>query len=278
MSKGWNTVQGQKFDFRGSRVFATIRESETGGPARRLITGREPHPTGRPTCIKAGFRAVPWESVMSEWPLIRLAEVASPIRFMRSQPHKLEMEVTGGAAPVLTFLPDFHFEAEARFVEELDAGKPFWSAALDWKPNGESFWRTLIVETKSDADRRGKDPDYLVKMDLARETYRRIGWPFAYLTQSKDLPVGRVAQGIEKIWGRTFTKVSMLDVSGALDALERAGGLLPYDEAAFVLGSGPIGKAKLAALHVRRVVRIDLSKGLSDESIVTPIGDRGAII
>jgi hypothetical protein len=49
-------------------IIATIRESETGGPVRPLITGREPHPTGRPLCIKAGHRSLPWESIKVEYP------------------------------------------------------------------------------------------------------------------------------------------------------------------------------------------------------------------
>jgi hypothetical protein len=258
---------------------ATIRESETGGAARRLITGREPHPTGSPTCVKSGFRAFPWESMQSEWPLIRLAEVASPFRHLRSLPHKLEMNVVGGPDPVLTFFPDFQFAVDARFLDDLAAGKPFWAAALGWKPNSESFdWRTLIVETKTDEDRRAVDPDYLHKLDLAREAYRRIGWSFAHLLQSKDLPSGRVAQGVDKIWSRAHTRVTMVDVARVSHVLERAGGRLPYDATASVLGSGPIGRAKLAALHVRRVVSIDLSRGLHDESIVMLVKDGGAIV
>jgi hypothetical protein len=279
MGIAWKTVLQREFEFGGARTLATMRESETGGAARRLITGREPHPTGSPTCIKGGFRAVPWESMESEWPLIRLAEVASPFRHIRSQPHKLEINVVGGPDPVLTVFPDFLFAVDARFLDDLAGGKPFWAAALGWKPNSESFdWRTLIVETKTDKDRRAVDPDYLHKLDLAREVYRRIGWSFAHLKQSKDLPSGRVAQGVDKVWSRAQTRVTMVDVGRVTHVLERAGGRLPYDETASVLGSGPIGKAKLAALHVRRVVSIDLSKGLHDDCIVVPITDRGAIL
>jgi hypothetical protein len=117
MSRVWKTHEQRDFDFRGSRVLATIREPETGGAARRLITGREPHPTGRPTCIKAGFRAVPWESIESEWPLIRLAEVASPFRHMRSQPHKLEMNVVGGGQSRVDVLPGLPVQGRREISE-----------------------------------------------------------------------------------------------------------------------------------------------------------------
>ncbi|WP_342738799.1 hypothetical protein [Bradyrhizobium sp. B117] len=279
MGKIWNTILQREFEFRQARTLATIRESEAGGAARRLITGREPHPTGSPTCIKSGFRAVTWESMQSEWPLIRLAEVASPFRYIKSQPHRLDMNVVGGRDRVLTFYPDFQFAVDARFLDDLTGGKPFWAAALDWKPTSESFdWRTLIVETKTDGDRRAVDPAYLHKLDLAREIYRSIGWSFAHLLQSKDLQSGRIALGIDKIWSRALTRVTMVDVGRVSHAIERAGGRLPYEETAWVLGSGPIGKAKLSALHVRRVVSIDLSKGLTPESIVMLIKDRGAIL
>jgi hypothetical protein len=272
-------VLEREFEFRNQRTIGTIHESETDGASRRLITGREPHPTGSPVCVKAGFRAVPWESMDGEYPLIQLAEVSSPIRRLKSQPHRLDMKVVGGSSPVLEFFPDFEFAADARFLEELARDMPFWVAALRWVPASESFdWRTLIVEVKRDDDRRAVDPDYLHKLELARELYRKIGWSFAHLRASKDLPSGQVAKGVNRVWSRTMTRVTVLDVARVSHVIERAGGRITYDEASAFLGHGPVGRSKLAALHVRRVVRIDLSNGLMPESSVGLVNDGGAIL
>ena len=52
MSIAWKTVLQREFEFREARTLATIRESETDGPSRRLVTGREPHPTGSIVCVR----------------------------------------------------------------------------------------------------------------------------------------------------------------------------------------------------------------------------------
>jgi hypothetical protein len=279
MSIVWKTVLQSEFEFREARTLATIRESENDGPSRRLITGREPHPTGSVVCVKALFRAVTWESMDSEMPLIPLAEVASPVLRLKSQPHRLDMKVVGGTSPILSFFPDFEFVVDARLLEELERGEPFWAAALRWEPKHESFdWRTLIVETKRDDDRRAKDADYLHKLDLAREIYRRVGWSFVHLRASKDLPIGQVAQGVKRVWSRAMTRVTVLDVARVSHVIEGAGGCVPYEEASAAIETGPAGKSKLHALHVRRVVRIDLSKGLTSASPVRLVGDGEAIL
>jgi hypothetical protein len=279
MSIAWKTVLQREFEFREARTLGIIRESENDGPSRRLITGREPHPTGSIVCVKALFRGVTWESMDSEMPLISLAEVSSPVLRLKSQPHRLDMKVVGGTSPILSVFPDFEFVVDARLLEELERGEPFWAAALRWEPKHGSFdWRTLIVETKRDDDRRAKDDDYLDKLDLAREFYRKVGWSFVHLRASKDLPIGQVAQGVKRVWSRAMTRVTVLDVARVSHVIEGAGGCVPYEEASAAIELGPIGKSKLHALHVRRVVRIDLSKGLTSASPVRLVGDGEAIL
>ena len=279
MGFAWKTVERLEFEFRNQRTFGMVHELETDGPSRRLITGREPHPTGSIVCVKASFRAVTWESMDSEMPLIPLAEVSSPVLRLKSQPHRLDMKVVGGTSPILSFFPDFEFVVDARLLEELERGEPFWAAALRWEPNHGSFdWRTLVVETKSDDDRRAQDAGYLHKLDLAREFYRRIGWSFVHLRALKDLPSGQIAQGVKRVWSRAMTRVTVLDVARVSHVIEGAGGCVPYEEASAAIGTGPTGRSKLHALHVRRVVRIDLSKGLTSASPVRLVGDGEAIL
>lgn len=268
----------QDVELREERTIATIFVSESGGPVRQLITGREPHPTGRPVCVKAEFRAPPWESWQAELPFMELAEIASPIRRQMSQPHRLDMKVTG-PRPVLTFFPDFELIADARFVDDLSQGTPFWRAALRWKSGTQPFdARKLFVEVKDDADPRLKDEEYLDKLDLARELYGKFGWSFGVVIKSRDLPTNDVARGVHKIWLRSLTRITAIDVAHVSDFIGGVGGLSTYAELAEKLGPGPLGRAKLAALHVRRVVLIDLMNGLTPHTAVSLLNDGGAII
>jgi hypothetical protein len=164
-----------------------MHETESDGPSRRLITGREPHPTGSIVCVKSDFRNVTWESMGSEMPLIPLAEVASPIRRLKSQPHRLDMKVVGGRSAILTFFPDFEFVVEARFLDALERGEPFWEAALRWQPKSGFFdWRTLIVETKRDKDRdpRLRQETRVSGVDLSQTC------PHRTIEESHDVPKG----------------------------------------------------------------------------------------
>jgi hypothetical protein len=210
---------------------------------------------------------------------MELAEVASPVRQIAAQPHRLDMKVVGGPRPVLTFETDFLLTVDSAFVTDLESGVPFWLAALNWRGNAESFEpRTLVVEAKTDDDPRNHDPEYGHKLNLAREVYGKIGWAFAKVVGSRDLPAGEVAKGVHRIWLRALTQVSAVDVASVSDFIARAGDVRSYCEVVEVLGGGPLGRSKLAALHVRRVVSINLTKGLSPDSAVRLLNDGGAIL
>ncbi|WP_375762579.1 hypothetical protein ACE10W_05195 [Bradyrhizobium sp. B025] len=271
-------VLEREIEFREAGTVAIISVSETGGPIRQLITGREPHPTGRPVLVKAGFRAQPWESFRGELPFMELAEVASPVLQVMAQPHRLDMKVVGGPQPVLRFETDFLLTVDANFVADLQSGAPFWLAALRWRGDSESFEpRKLVVEAKTDDDPRNADPEYGHKVALAREVYGKIGWAFATVVGFRDLPSGEVSRGVHRIWLRALTKVSAADVAKVSDFIARAG-VRSYAEVAEILGGGPVGRSKLAALHVRRVLRIDLTKGLFPSSAVSLLDDGGVIL
>jgi hypothetical protein len=70
----------------------------------------------------------------------------------------------------------------------------------------------------------------------------------------------------------------MPDVARVSHAIEGAGGCMPYEDASAAIGTGPAGRSKLHALHVRRVVRIDLSNGLTSTSPVRLVGDGEAVL
>jgi hypothetical protein len=259
-------------------ILATIRESETGGPVRPLITGREPHPTGRPLCIKAGHRSLPWESIKVEYPFMEVAEVASPVRYVMSQPHKLTMRITGPGR-ALDFFPDFELVADARFVRALDEGKPFWLAAMQWKPDGLPFdGRLVVVEVKDDNDKRNKDPEYQHKLGLAKDVYGSINYSFFPIFRSRDLPNADTWMAGHEVWLDRKTAVTAIDVARVAHVLTAAGGSAPYSKVAEAIGTGPVGRAALAALHVRRVVCIDLTVDIKRDPIVRLMNDGGALM
>ncbi|BBZ92743.1 hypothetical protein BRDID11004_63640 [Bradyrhizobium diazoefficiens] len=259
-------------------ILATIRESESGGPVRPLITGCEPHPTGRPLCIKAGHRSLPWESIKVEYPFMEIAEVASPIRYLMSQPHRLTMRVAGPER-TLDFFPDFELVADARFVRALDEGTPFWLAAMQWKPDGAPFdGRHVVVEAKDDKDPRNKDPDYLHKLGLATDVYDRINYAFFAIVRSRDLPTADAWSAGHDVWLDRKTAVTAIDVARVVQVLTAVGGAAPYSVVTAAIGSGPAGRAALAALHVRRVVSIDLTVDIKRDPTVHLMNDGAALL
>ncbi|WP_157785091.1 hypothetical protein [Bradyrhizobium yuanmingense] len=259
-------------------ILATIRDSETGGPVRPLITGREPHPTGRVLCIKAGHRSLPWESIKAEYPFMEVAEVASPVRYFMSQPHKLTMRVTG---PELTldFFPDFELVADARFVRMLDEGAPFWHAAMQWRPDGAPFdGRHVIIEVKDDKDPRNKDPEYQHKLGLAKDVYESINYSFFPIVRSRDLPNADAWSAGHEVWLDRKTAVTAVDVARVVHVLAATGGVAPYSKVAAAIGDGPAGRAALAALHVRRVLNVDLTMDIKRDATVRLMNDGGALL
>ena len=83
---------------------------------------------------------------------------------------------------------------------------------------------------------------------------------------------------MNRVSSRAMTRVTVLDVARVSHVVERAGGCVAYEEASAAIEPGPVGRSKLAALHVRRVVRIDLSKGLTSASPVGLISDRETVL
>lgn len=261
-------------------IIATVFVSKSGGPVVGLITGREPHPTGRPVCVRAGFRGMPFESISSELPTIMLAEVASPINNFLVQPHRIDFRVLNSDRPVWSYRPDLKLIADIRFIRELAEHVPFAEAAARWVPQPHSApdFRELIVEVKDDNDPRNGDEDYEAKLRLAAEAYARFGWHFVKIVRSRDLECGHIPDAVREIFLDALTTIHTTDVAAAIDAIQGRGVSATYRQVSEALGEGPLGRAKLAALHVRRVVSIDLSSPLSPESAVRLIHDGAAIL
>lgn len=251
------------------QVFARIFVSSDGGPIRTLITGREPHATGRFVSVKAGYRALPWESMRGELPLLQLAEVASPVQSVMVQPHRLEMFVEGVKKPLIYF-PDVSLSVSRRFADALDDGATFARAVADWVPSEAAEEHvTLIVEAKTNDDRRIHDDVYQSKLRLAHEVYERLGWRFVQVVDVTGPDWRPIAKAVHEIGLDRDVVVSPHETQMVQESLMTGPATLA--DVSATIGGGAIALQKLAALHVRRLISIDLRGRLALESLVRPM-------
>lgn len=224
------------------RDIADLHEDPRGGSVRMIIHGRHRKPTGRYASVKAG-RAMPWED-RAERMFFWLCEADTAVARYLAQPHGLEMRVTGRKEPLL-YYPDVRREMSDGLVE--------------------------IREIKSrDATKRLRDPNYDLKLDLAGEVYARLGWDFAVLHQADDIerPRQRLATARE-IQRRRRVRVDTRDRFAFIGAVEREGGVAPLGAIIDALGGEPLGRAKVYAAIVRRLVHVPLDGRLTDKTPVT---------
>lgn len=252
------------------RTFARIEEMKNGGPIIDLITGREPHVVGTTVCIKAGMRSVPWESFNAERLMIQLCETASPVRALMSQPHELFMKVTGESREWM-YRPDLRLTVDKAFADAVLNGAPFAKAAAEWVPSKRgASTTTLIIEVKDDNDPRRNDPIYLRKLALARQVYESINWRFLWVDRSTDIDHPPTARSVRSIMLDHDVSLAPSDITKARRALG-PGGKATLREVAAALGNG--GVAKCSALHVRRIVSIDMRHDLEPDTPVVRMPD-----
>lgn len=266
-----------------ANTVATITYADDGGPLRTIISGRRRHPTGRMLSIKAGHRSMPWESFRAELPLLKLCEACGAVHALMVQPHRLEMSVTGEVRKWVYF-PDMVVRVDRSFADAVCAGTPFIHAVASWRPTAPGALRhaetvEFVIEAKDDDDPRMHDGLYREKLELARQAYAMRGWRFAQVVRSVDLESRiPIMKAIHDIVLDRLTSVGAGDVAVASDLIARQGGIASYGDLIAALGPAPVGRAKAHALHVRRVVAIELSKGISESSRVRLIADGGALI
>lgn len=224
------------------RTVAVIHEDPRGGPVRLIINGRHRKPTGRYASMKAR-RSMPWED-RAERKFFWLCEADTAVVSYLAQPHGLEMKMAGRSKPLL-YYPDVRRDMADGSVE--------------------------IREIKSrDARKRLRDPEYDLKLDLAGEVYARLGWDFAILGEEEDIehPSQRLATAKE-IQRRRRVRVDTRDRFALIDAIDREGTVAPLRAVVDALGGEPIGRAKLFAAVVRRVVHLPLDRRLDSETPVS---------
>jgi hypothetical protein len=239
-------------------------------PYRKLVTGRQRKPVGRPVMIKAGMRAVEWESIRAEKPMYELCEVATPVHSMFAQPHLLRMKVVGRRKR-MDFIPDLQVTVDTGFAVKASSGS-FVDAVRNWKPVVGGSVSTMIIEVKDDDDPRNDDPEYQDKLRLAKQVYHAVGWFFITVVRSPDIQDAQTNKIIQRIFLKRKTAISPGDLTAVREAFG-AQEILYWDQVVGALGSGPLGRAKAYAMHVRRLISVDVSKPLSPTTRVRRVLD-----
>lgn len=217
---------------------ATLVITPKGQPIRTIITGRRRITTGSYASRKAG-RAFPFEG-MNERAFLMHSEVDTSVVDYRAQPFRFEFVIDGQKR---TYIADA--------VRLLDSG------AIE------------VIEIKNDR-RFLKDPDYAFKLDCVGEICRRIGWRFRVIYRETLFEPATLFENVQDIQSWRLTDYGAADVFRVLDRLDGRGHQA-LGSLADLLGSRPVGTAKLKAMMVGRVVRIDLSDHLCANSEVAPV-------
>lgn len=151
-------------------TIARILQSNEGGPVRRILNGRRRGRTGGFVSFKAGMRAMPWESLEGELPMLQISEVSSGVSKLLAQPHRLEMQ-SQQLRRRLIYFPDLELSVDRLFLSQLREGRPFAEVAAAPRPRRfqNSQDQRVIIEVKTEGVPRADDEFYLEKLRLAHE-------------------------------------------------------------------------------------------------------------
>ncbi|MGR9470607.1 hypothetical protein [Rhizobium leguminosarum] len=253
--------------FHNRAPIATVFWAHDGGPIRTIIDGRKTRPTGLFPSIKAGFRSMPWDSLLEEQ-VMQLADISSRIGYLLAQPHRIEIQVRNNRGKPLTYFPDLLLRAHRSVVKELHAGKAFCDIAAvpHASPLSDYELETVIVEVKADVDPRDGDDNYRDKLKFAKQVYGRRGFHFFELRASKHLKPSFVRLARLMDW-RKNVALDIHDEEACLDAFAGSSKTQRW-RVEDALGGGSMGRVKLNGLHYRGFVSIDLRMGQVDEADV----------
>jgi hypothetical protein len=217
----------------GGRVVARLLAQPDGGPVRLRTHGRRKRMVGRYASVKSG-RALPYESrneLHDQW----RAEVCSEVLESAAQPHTLVFRMDG---------------VERRYTPDR----------ADKLAGGG----VRIVEVKGALG--DESPDYWRKLAYARDFYEGLRWSF-HVVDSAAIQAQPQFDAIELIQRYRRTLVSAAEVTRVREHLESRPSCT-LDEVQLLFQDGPVAFAKVAALVVRRVVRLDLDRPLSPTTAV----------
>jgi len=215
---------------------ATMVLSKAGGSIRTIVTGRRIITTGVYASRKTGC-GHPYESML-EKAFFMLCEVDTDVVDYRAQPFRFEFVVDGVKR---AYLPD----------------------AVTLRADG----MVEVVEIKRDSGDL-RDLEYRLKLQAVREICDRIGWRFRVLFRADLTEPSRFYRAVEDVQSWAFTKFSDAEVFEVVRQL-RQHGQMPMGQLAECFDQGQRGLAKLKAMMVARIIRLDLTNIANHSTAVT---------
>lgn len=215
----------------------TLVVTPDGRPIRSAITGRRVIVSGSYASRKSR-RTQPHES-MNELALFHESEVDVDVVDYRAQPFRFEFELDGRKA---TYIADC--------FRVLSGAPP------------------EVVEVKSDY-RHLRDPAYAEKLRRVGEICALLGWRFRTVTKADLLEPRLRRANIQLVQSKRLVRFSAPDVYAATEILQHATQPVSMGVLSEALGDARSGMARLMAMMVARVVKIDLAKPISPTSLVS---------
>ncbi|MGY3618451.1 hypothetical protein [Bradyrhizobium sp. USDA 10063] len=213
-----------------------------GAPIRTIVERAHAKPTDAFVSLKAGC-ALPWESI-DERHFMWISEVDFRVRSFVAQPFRMECWFEGGG--MMAYFPDIE--------RTLDG-------AIE------------IIEIKKTQCEAARDPYYAFKLSLARKACQAKGWKFRVIAADKHILPGHLLDNVRLVRLDRRTRVASEDHLQFGQAMDEGRGKLTYGEAVATLSgrNEPWDRdavAKLHALIVKRLVCIDLTRRLTQNSAV----------
>jgi hypothetical protein len=220
-------------------ILATIVSREDLRPMRRITNGRRHRPVGSYYSLKNGG-GVPWESRV-ELRGYYHAEVDPLVVRYRAQPHTLEMLQEGR---LRKYTPDREDQLEDGQIE--------------------------ILEIK-DTYKPDVDDDYHMKLKMAERVYQSLGWRFR-IVELAEIEAEPRFGAVEAVQAYRRTAVTTQDIVALADLRGKSPDLTLGDLCE-ALAPPTLGLHKACAMAVRRIVAIELDRGLISEAVVRLLQD-----
>ncbi len=207
---------------------AVILVNDDGTPRRRITMGNQHKPVGDFPSAKCGGTFT-WEAREEEGLFIR-SEVDTDVLSFLSQPHELIFIFDGQK---YSYTPDLR--------RDLVGG------------------RVEIIEVKKDRKEVERDESYKLKLDLAKIIYEEdCHWQFEIYDKKRIYFPEPVWENAEHICKRGRLAVPDPLKYLVSEYLTGKGGRCRFGELTELLGGWVLGRALIEAMHVHRVVSIDL--------------------
>ncbi|MBR0793055.1 TnsA endonuclease N-terminal domain-containing protein [Bradyrhizobium manausense] len=220
-----------------------IVRAQGGGPIRTIVEAAKSMPCGDFPSLKAG-RAIPWEGI--ERRFVWTFEARWDVKTYMSQPFRFEFRMSDGST--LFYFPDFELVLDGDEIE--------------------------IVEIKKTEAETRRDPHYAFKLWLARRVCEKRGWKFRVLTADEYLADGHLLENAQHIRMNRTAAITAEDYIRLGEASRRrCGGTMTWADAVAALSRtddpwSRDGLARLHALIVRRYVRVDITRRITQRTPV----------